>query len=75
MRPTLSQILQPGKEYLIFLSAEIEFHKLTDINDKMSIILFNSILISFWMKKGDAFALGSRSVVIELYNSRYLGQP
>ena len=47
MRPTLSQILQPGKEYLIFLSAEIEFHKLTDINDKMSI--FSSYRNQRWI--------------------------
>ena len=47
MRPALSRILQPGKEYLIFLAAEIEFHKLTDVTDTMTI--FSSYRNQRWL--------------------------
>ena len=47
LRDTLSEILQPGKEYLIFLAAEIQFHKITDLTDTMTI--FSSFRNQRWL--------------------------
>ena len=47
LRQTLAGILQPGKEYLIFLAAEIQFHKITDITDTMTI--FSSYRNHRWL--------------------------
>ena len=47
LRRTLSEILQPGKEYLIFLAAEIQFHKITDVTDTMTI--FSSYRNQRWL--------------------------
>ena len=47
LRQTLSGVLQPGREYLIFLAAEIQFHKITDFNDTMTI--FSSYRNQRWL--------------------------
>ena len=47
LRETLTGILQPGKEYLIFLAAEIQFHKITDVRDTMTI--FSSYRNQRWL--------------------------
>ena len=47
LRQTLAGILQPGKEYLIFLAAEIQFHKIQDFQDTMTI--FSSYRNQRWI--------------------------
>ena len=47
LRPNLTNTLQPGKEFIIFLTAEIEFNKIANVEDTTTI--FSSFRNQRWL--------------------------